>query len=351
MWSLALPPTEGRLEPRGRRGRRSRSDPTLLPDRPVAYHQLLRGPRWRWWRPLVSLAVLVGLLVGLFVVVFGGYAGLDALLPDAWVGSLDDELSPITANETDLLLAGLIPVSAGAVAIAHRVRPRWVASVRGGLRWRWLGRCALAVAPVWVVYLGLGFVLDPVEPDRPDHWVLLLVMAVVVTPFQAAGEEFLFRGWLVQNLGACFARPVAGLVVTTVFSAGLFGLAHGSLDPWVLLSIATLAVAACLANWRTGGLEAGIAMHAVNNVGVGLVTISYGGYADSFVDQTTTGSPLDFVPGLVVHALAVTLILWQARRVRIDRTTQGAVQPSRWAYGDPVPVHPPDPTWYAPLGR
>lgn len=317
MWNVDLPPVQGRLV-----SRRSRSDPTLLPDHPVPYHQLLRGPRWRWWRPLVSLAVLAGLLLVLFLVVFSAFAGLDALLPDGHVGSLDDELSPITSLELDLLLAGLIPVAAAAVAIAHHVAPRWVFSVSGGLRWRWLGRCALVVTPVWVVYLGLGFLVDPVEPGRPAHWVLLLVMALVVTPFQAAGEELLFRGWLVQNVGAFFARPVAGLVVSTVVSAALFALAHGSLDPWILLSIATLAMAACLANWRTGGLEAGIAMHAVNNVGVGVLTITYGGYADSFVDETTTGSPLEFFPGLVVHALAVTLILWQGRRVQVQQQTR-----------------------------
>ncbi|GAB2574775.1 CPBP family intramembrane glutamic endopeptidase [Microlunatus antarcticus] len=350
MSTLALPPAEDRVA-----RRRVRPDPRRRPDLPVAYHQLLRGPGWRWWRPLVSLAVLVGLLIVLFVAVFGGFEGLDALLPDRWVGSVDDDMSALSMLELDLVLAALIPASAGAVAIAHRVRPRWVSSVVGRLRWRWLGRCALVVAPVWVVYLGLGFLLDPVTPGRPDHWVLLLVMALLVTPFQAAGEEFLFRGWLVQNLGSYFPRPVAGLVVTTVVSAALFGLAHGSPDPWVLLSIATLAVAACLANWRTGGLEAGIAMHAVNNVGVGVLTITYGGYADSFVDTTTTGSPWDFFPGLVVHAIAVALILWQARRVRIDRVTRavgpGALEVGSWSYGDPIPVDPPDATWFAPLGR
>lgn len=324
-------------------------DAVALPPGPVPYHQLLRGPGWRWWRPLVSLAVLLGLMLVLFVALFSAFEGIDALLPDRWVGTLDDDLSPVSSLELDLVLAGLIPVAAGAVAVAHRLRPRWVSSVVGGLRWRWLARCSLVVAPVWVVYLGLGFVLDPIEPGRPAHWVLLLLMALLVTPFQAAGEEFLFRGWLVQNLGGYFARPVAGLVVSTVVSAALFALAHGSPDPWVLLSIATLAVAACLANWRTGGLEAGIAMHAVNNVGVGIVTITYGGYADSFVGETTTGSPLDLFPEVVVHALAVALILWQARRVRIDRTTRPAPV-AAWPDGPP-PLDPPDATWYAPLGR
>jgi membrane protease YdiL (CAAX protease family) len=310
--------------------RRVLREAAALPTVPVAYHQVLRGPRWRWWRPLVSLAALVGLLLVLFVGVFSAFDGLDALLPDARFGSLADDLSPISNLELDLVLAGLVPVAAGAVTVAHRVRPRWVFSVQDGLRWRWLGRCALVVAPVWVVYLGLGLVVDPVEPGRPEHWVLLLVMAFVVTPFQAAGEELLFRGWLVQNVGSCFIRPVPGLVVSTVLSAALFALAHGSLDPWVLLSIATLAVAASLAGWRTGGLEAGIAMHAVNNVGVGIVTLSYGGYADSFVSETTTGSAWDFFPGLVVHAVAVGLVLWQARRLGVERLTRPRTVEDRW---------------------
>ena len=303
---------------------RRRRDPTLLPETPVPYHQLLRGPRWRWWRPLVSLLLVVGLLLVALVVVLGGSELLDPVLPDGWFGTLDDEWSPISNLGLDLALAALIPVSALAVAVAHRGRPRWVSAGVGGVRWSWLGRCLLVCLPVWAVYLAVGSVLDPVAPGRPEHWVLLLVMAVVLTPFQAAGEELLFRGWLVQNVGGYFARPLAGLVVSTVVSAALFAAAHGSPDPWILLSIATLAVAACLANWRTGGLEAGIAMHVVNNVGVGVVTITYGGYTDSFVDGSTTGSPADFFPGLVVHALAVALILWQGRRTRVRRLTSGS---------------------------
>jgi uncharacterized protein len=330
---------------------RRRADPTLLPARPAPYHQLLRGPRWRWWRPLLSFLVLLGLLVVAFVAVFGASEALDGPVPDRWFGSLDEEWSPVSALQLDLALAVLIPVSGLAVAIAHRVRPRWVSSVAGGIRWSWLARCLLVCLPVWAAYLALGSVLDPVTPGRPEHWVLLLVMAVVVTPFQAAGEEFLFRGWLVQNVGGWFARPLAGLVVSTVVSAALFAAAHGSPDPWILLSIATLAVAACLANWRTGGLEAGIAMHVVNNVGVGVVTISYGGYTDSFVDGSTTGSPLDFFPGVVVHALAVALILWQGRRSRVRRLTPAPV----WSYGSSVvpagAQEPPEASWTAPLGR
>lgn len=321
--------------------------PGPLPATPVEYHQLLRGPRLRWWRPLLSLLLVIGiggaLLLGVFAV--GGTLELAGV---RGLGSFDDDLSPLTMLAADLSLAALIPAAGLATWIAHRIRPRFVSSVVGGIRWRWLGRCVLVTLPVWAAYMALGLVVDPPVSGRPTQWVLLLVMAVVLTPFQAAGEEYLFRGWLVQNVGSLFRRRVVGLVVSTVSSAVLFSLAHGSLDFWVILNISVLAVAACLANWRTGGLEAGIAMHLVNNVSVGVVTITVGGYADSFVDTGTTGSPVEVGMALVVNAIAVALILWQGRCSQV----QWRFQPPLPAIGGPSAyvLANDRPTWNAPLG-
>jgi len=279
-----------------------------LPQTPVDYHQLLRGPRWRWWRPLLSLLLVVGSVLVAIVAIFAVGASLEDFAPPE-LGSVDDDISPLSTLVLDLSLAALIPVSGLAVWAVHRIRPRFVSSVVGGIRWRWLARCVLVTLPVWAVYMVVGVLSDPPASGRPDQWVLLLVMAVVLTPFQAAGEEYLFRGWLVQNVGSLFRARILGLVVSTVCSAALFSLAHGSFDVWVILNISTLAVAACLANWRTGGLEAGIAMYLVNNVAVGVVTITVGGYADSFVSEETTGTALEVGIGVIVHAIAVALIL------------------------------------------
>jgi len=216
--------------------------------------------------------------------------------------------------------------------------------VTGRVRWRWLGRCAAVLAPLWVVYIGIGMLVDPPASGRPAQWGALLVLALLVTPFQAAGEELLFRGWLTQNLGAYFARPVAGLVVSTVVSASLFALAHGSFHLWVLLDLAVFGASASLANWRTGGLEAGIAIHAANNVILGVVTITYGGYAESFVSEDTTGSPGALAVTVVVQAVALALILWQARRSGVTRLSLPGGVPMASA-------ELPDATWFAPLGR
>lgn len=322
------------------------SRPGPLPLVPVDYHQMLRGPRRRWWRPLVSL-LLVLAMAGFAIVAITGVGAAIGGLDLPGLGTFDDDLSPINMISLDLALAALIPVSGLAVWAVHRVRPRFVSSVVGGIRWRWLARCVLVTLPVWALYMLLGTITDPPASGRPDEWVLLLVLAVVLTPFQAAGEEYLFRGWLVQNVGAFFGSPVVGLVASTLASAALFSLAHGSFDLWVILNISVLAVAACLTNWRTGGLEAGIALHLVNNVSVGVLTITVGGYADSFVSGDTTGTPLEVGVALLVHGIAVTLILWQARRLGLQRRFRPLVPPlePRPAYvlADDRPI------WTAPL--
>lgn len=313
------------------------------PTTPSLYHQMLRGPRFRWWRPLVCLllfAALTGAIFGLVgLVVAGGFA----LAPSPRWGDPLSEVADTPASMLflNLMLASLIVSTVLSAWIVHRVRPGFLVSVIGRFRWRWLGRCVAVLLPLWAVYLTVYFLVDPLPSGRPDHWVILLVMSLVLTPFQAAGEEFVFRGWLTQQLGAYFRHPVVGLVVSTVLSATAFAFAHGSIHLWILLDLGVFGAAASLVTWRTGGLEAGIAIHAVNNVSLFVVTTTVGGYADSFVETDTTGDPVSVLWTIAIQAIAVALILWQARRAQITRVFTPIAPPA-----------PPAPAaiWIAPLG-
>ena len=80
-------------------------------------------------------------------------------------------------------------------------------------------------------------------------------------PFQAAAEEYVFRGILMQTLGAWVRWAPLAIVLPTV----LFAFGH-IYDVWGLLDVAAFGLAAAWITWRTGGLEAGIVMHTVNNV-------------------------------------------------------------------------------------
>ena len=121
-------------------------------------------------------------------------------------------------------------------------------------------------------------------------------------------------------VGTWIRRPVVAAAVTAVLSAATFSLAHGSLDPWILLDLAAFAVAAVLLTWRTGGLEAAVALHVVNNVVIIAVGTLVGTVEDSYVGAETAGSPAATLLSVAVVAVATALLLWQARRAGIART-------------------------------
>lgn len=288
-----------------------------LPTEPVRYTQLLRGPRFRWWKPLVTLLLAVAMYIPLALLSFVPLVvmGLVTGASDLGLSALDvNDLSPTAFVVVNLSLIVLIPVAGLSIWIVHGIRPGYVSSVAGGIRWRWLARCTLIVLPIWLAYLALSLVIAPTASSRPDDWLALLVIVLVMTPFQAAGEEYLFRGWLMQNIGAWFARPVVGLVVSVAVSTLAFAAAHGSFDPWIFGSIGCLAVAAGVAAYKTGGLEAGIAMHAVNNLLAFGIVLTFGGWEEAFVGADTSGTPAILVLALLVHGVALALILWQAKR-------------------------------------
>lgn len=213
----------------------------------------------------------------------------------------------------------LIPAAMLSIWAVHRVRPRYLSSVAGGLRWRWLLRCLVVLVPLWAVYLAVSTITDPPQSPRSDQWVALLAIGVLLTPWQAAAEEYAFRGWLTQNLGSYVARPLLAFAVPAVIVAAGFAAAHGSPDPWVLGELAVFSLAASVMTWRTGGLEAAIVMHTVNNVGIDVIVNTVGGFEEAMVGAETTSSPVSFLVSLVLHGIAVVLVLWQARRAGVDR--------------------------------
>jgi membrane protease YdiL (CAAX protease family) len=204
--------------------------------------------------------------------------------------------------------------------ITNRIRPRYLSSVAGGFRWGWLLRCLMITVPLFVIYLVLQFLIGWDYQPKPRQWVALLIIVVIGIPFQSAGEEYAFRGLVLQNVGSWFANRKVALVVSIIPSVLLFALAHGSFDPWVFADLAIFAISSCILAWRTGGLEASVALHATNNVTLMIATILFGGWADAFISQGTKGDPLMPLATLVVNGLSVTLILWMALQ-RIYRPT------------------------------
>lgn len=304
-----------------------------LPTEPVEYQHVLHGARRAWWRPIASFGlVLVGAVaafIGLLIVLGIGYAVLAGGDLDAIDAMADDANNPLTFTAQNLVLASLIPTAMLATWIAHGVRPGFVSSVLGRFRWGWFAWSLLVTVPVWLVYIGLSFLLgggdDSGEPaTRPSSWVTLLILTLLTTPLQAAGEEYLFRGWVLQQIGAWIKNTYVTLAIAIVISAVVFSLGHTSLDPWVLLDLGAFAAATVVITWRTGGLEAAIAMHVVNNLIVLIIAVLTTGFDDTFITPETTSDPLTTITSAVTFTITTAAIWWLAGKRGVARRTIGA---------------------------
>jgi membrane protease YdiL (CAAX protease family) len=312
-----------------------------MPPDPVEYQHMVRGGRYAWWRPLltmllcaaftVAVQVITGIVAGGLLVATG--SDLQQVVRRL---STTSPMAPLTFAVVMISLVSLIPSAMFASWIVNGVRPRFLSSVAGGFRWRWLVRCLLITVPIFVIFLGLQFAIGWDHSPRPPQWGILLIMVIIAIPFQSAGEEFAFRGLVLQNVGAWFGNARVGLVVAMIPSVILFALAHGSFDPWVFADLAIFALSSCIVAWRTGGLEASIALHASNNVTLMIATLLFGGWDHVFVSSNTQGSPIAPLSTLFVNGISIAVILWQARRVRLQRVYQPLQRPVPVATGYPV---------------
>ena len=327
---------------------RVRSKPPVLPTEPAEFQQMLRTPRHRWWKPLLTLALFaamafvainLGAVVLTLVSVARGVPDPAAYLTRVLkVGQ--GGIGPVSFLFLNYSLIVLIPVAMLARWIVYRQRPRFLTSVTGGFRWRWMARCLVVTLPIWAIYIGVSTVVDGTPEPKPAYWGALVVVCLVTTPLQCAGEEYTFRGLVLQTVGSWFRRPMVGLIVGAVPAVGLFAAAHGSPDPYILAQLCVFAVSCVIVTWRTGGLEAAIAIHLSNNVLLLLTNIVYGGWNSAFIDGQTTGTLAGVLIDVVVDGTAVALILWQAKRVQLTRRSLPVAEPTPTAFTSaPQPLY------------
>ena len=257
------------------------------------YPQLLRTPARRWWKPLV------GVLLAAFTVVVASIAVVLAATAVAAVLGAEDPFSdealsadtPVGLIANNLAIATILPAVFIAVFAVHRERVGRLSSVQSRLRWPAAWRLFAVALALVLVFLAATVLVPPVgfgDVDVPPRGRLVALFAVILltTPLQAAAEEYGFRGYLTQALCSWFPRAVTGTVVAALVTAVLFALAHGAQDPWLFGDRLAFGLVASWLAWRTGGLEAAIALHVANN----LVSLGYSAATGTLADSLTASS-------------------------------------------------------------
>ena len=296
----------------------------------LPYHLIHRGGRPGRWRPFlgvvllaIAFIVVVPLLVQLGFAVGYAVTGHDVVESSERLLDLDDP-TPAGLAYLNLAIAGAIPVVWLINRSLHGLRPGWSASVQPRLRWRWLVVCfGLAFVALVATLAVSAMVPQTVEGTELDGRLNeytttmrdFILVVVLLTPLQAAGEEYAFRGYLTQAFGGVFGRAVAVLV-----PALLFALAHGGQSAPVFFDRFAFGIVAGLAVVLTGGLEAGIAMHVLNN------WLAFG-LALAFGDMASTLNPVGgswwTIPVTLTQSLVyLGLVVWTARRLGVRVRTQ-----------------------------
>jgi membrane protease YdiL (CAAX protease family) len=299
---------------------------SALPTVQREYHEFFRAPRFRWWKPLLAIAMFVGTWVLVNIVI-----GLAAIMYDWSTGRVDPKdtmagriaTTPALFTANNIILATAIPLAGLTAWAVFGQRPRWISSVAGGFRWGLFWRFVAVAVPILLLSLGLEILLGgPLQLVwNPDSWFLIIAI-LLTTPLQAAGEEYGTRGLLARSIGSWFGSARVGLVVATVITSVVFLLLHGAGDPWLNGYYFTVGVVCSILVWKTGGLEAAIALHVVNNL-IGEITIPFGGLEGMFDREAGAAGPEILIQVFFTLALVAALLV-VARRLRIPQSAAPA---------------------------
>ncbi|MGW0531627.1 CPBP family intramembrane glutamic endopeptidase [Streptomyces sp. NPDC003032] len=302
--------------------------PPQAPPPPLPYHRLaLITGRHQWWRPLAGTSlVLAGAVAAMLLVLLGAeIAGavldrpVDADGFRVWGGVGETGLALLS-------LAVLTPVVFLAARWAQRRPAGTLSSVAGLLRWGWLGRCLAMGLPLVVGAFGIMLLLpapagsgtdDMVWAGLPD-FLLGLAMVCALVPFQAAAEEYAFRGWLTQAVGAWLRSPWVAILPQAL----LFAAAHGWGTPWGFADLVVFGLVTGVLTIRTGGLEAAIGLHVLNN----LLSMGVSAAIAGALASDETAADMDWMPvaaDVVMLCGYAALVLRMAGRRGVQAVSAG----------------------------
>ncbi|HUF56133.1 MAG TPA: CPBP family intramembrane glutamic endopeptidase [Thermohalobaculum sp.] len=293
-------------------------------------------------RLLLGLALIIVLWLLWTALVMGAAVGVELYRGRAWAEAVDVlgqrflSDGPATIALTLATFVGIWPAAWAAVRLLHGRSFGTLLGPERRLRQGELGAGLMLALLLWGAGVAIGTaVAEP--PGRSavavSTWSLWLAPLAVLVFAQAAGEELLFRGYLLQQLAARW-RPA---LVWGFLPAFLFGLAH--LDPTrdtvlnvVYVGTTTMfGLIAAVLVWRTGALSAAMGLHAGNNFGaIGLTGL----------EGVASGSQLWVYDGayknelILVDLVLMTLMLvWLVspacpRRLRGDARPDGPPEPA-----------------------
>lgn len=226
---------------------------------------------WSWKKLILSiLAYLVSYVFvnAVLVVGIGLIASCFGLGDAYWqaASSGNFESLPFGEKMYDLIIFAMFPAGIIANRLVFKTKVGDMISVEGRVRWKWILYCTYFLLPIMVLCtVAQEMMLRPLDFQFTTKVSISIVVTIIITPLQCLGEEILFRGWLLQVLGPIFKNKKIAWLILGVGVSVIFAIAHYAGNVFVIISLAQFGILTVALIYITGGLEAGIIMHSINN--------------------------------------------------------------------------------------
>lgn len=281
-----------------------------------------RKGRDHWTFYLITLGLAFIFMVVLTLMVFIPFV----LANPSNAVAVMDLPAPALLTVTMLPFSGVILAIWLALRFLHRRPFQSLIAPAGRFRWRLFFTSAL----FWLVLSALmDGVLSLLQPGNyrwtfdPAAFFSFLPFALVLTPIQIAAEELLFRGYLMQGIGARARSIWLPLLVPAVF----FTILHLS-NPEVAeygadWTVPMYLLMGLLLGWvtlRSGGLELALGWHLANNWYAGIfVTFPASAITTPALFTIQRYDPLWGLMGLIAASVVYLLVLEVVNRRILGR--------------------------------
>ncbi|WP_193104000.1 CPBP family intramembrane glutamic endopeptidase [Brachybacterium sp. FME24] len=289
----------------------------------VEYHRVLAGEDRRIVRGILAIALLLGGLLLISIVVVAAATALDGAIGTDG----GPEYSPLIHAAGLASVGFLIPWSMLIQRWLYGVKGPSLHSVISRFRFDVFGRAFVLILPTWIVYLAVSYSAPlPEGTTWPNTDVLWFILAsLLLTPLQAAGEEYGYRGLVFRVAGGWARGPRAGLIVGILVSSAVFAVIHFSTDMWLNVWYFVFAIGTALIAWRTGGLEVAIVLHAGLNTLTFVIEAALRQDFSVLADRASgVGDVLSILGPAIVVVLA-TVVVWMLTRRTGPARTPSAV--------------------------
>jgi membrane protease YdiL (CAAX protease family) len=233
------------------------------PTATIEYHRVLVSDERRIGRGILAIALLIGGMALSSLTLTAAAALIDTAIGTETKAGF----TPLVNAAGALSVGLLIPWSMLIQRRLYGVPAPSLSSVASHFRFDIFGRALLLVVPATVTIQIIQYWAPFPQTTWGWHDVLfLLATALVLVPFQAAGEEYGFRGLIFRVVGGWTRSARLGLVLGLAVSSLLFAAVHVSTSGWLNLWYVIFGVGTAYITWRTGGLEIAVVLHVVYNV-------------------------------------------------------------------------------------